>query len=326
MSLPQPATSGAVTIVTQTRVRAGREEEFAKWQRQIGTATSEFPGFIEQTLMPPNPPAQIDWVILQRFASVEAATSWLHSQERLALIEYAQPMVVGQVDIHVLKDNAAGVLPSPVSAVIATRLKPGAEAEYQAWERKVAAAQSSAKGFQGYRFEPPIPGVQESWLAIVRFDSEANLQAWMNSPGRLALLKEAEAFTEEFHARIVRTGFDQWFKVADGTEKPATWKMNMLVLMNLYPVVFVFTTLIGTPLLTNKGVPFWLALFIGNIVSVNLLNWLVPRSASYLGWWLAPKGPSRARINVIGVSIVVGIYAMLLLAFAWYSSSSLPPQ
>lgn len=104
MSLPQSATSGSVTIVTQTRVRAGREDEFAKWQRQIGTATSEFPGFIEQTLMPPNPPARIDWVILQRFASVEAATSWLHSKERLALIEQAQPMVAGQVDIHILKD------------------------------------------------------------------------------------------------------------------------------------------------------------------------------------------------------------------------------
>jgi antibiotic biosynthesis monooxygenase (ABM) superfamily enzyme len=228
-------------------------------------------------------------------------------------------LVAGQVDIHILKDNAAGVLPSPVSAVIATRLKPGAEAAYQAWERKMAAAQASAKGFQGYRFEPPIPGVQDSWLAILRFDSEASLQAWMDSPTRLALVKEAEAFTEEFHTRIVRTGFDQWFKVADGASKPATWKMNMLVLMNLYPVVFVFTTLISTPFMTNKGMPFWLTLFIGNIVSVNLLNWLVPRSASALGWWLAPKVPSTARINLIGAGIVVAIYAVLLLVFAWAS-------
>jgi len=41
----------------------------------------------------------------------------------------------------------------------------------------------------------------------------------------------------------VRTGFDQWFKVADGAPPPAAWKMNMLVLMNLYPVVFVFGVL-----------------------------------------------------------------------------------
>ena len=220
MSVTQTATPGGVTVVTQTRVKAGKEDEFARWQKSIGATVAGFPGFIEQTVMPPNPPAQIDWVILQRFASLEAATSWLNSSRRLGLIEHTLPMLVGQDDIHILKDDAVGVLPSPVSAVIATRLKPGTETAYRAWEQKIAAAQSKAKGFQGYRFEPPIPGVQDSWLAILRFDSDTNLQAWMNSPVRIALLKEAQAFTEEFHARIVRTGFDQWFKVAAGAPTP----------------------------------------------------------------------------------------------------------
>jgi uncharacterized protein len=86
------------------------------------------------------------------------------------------PLLVGQDDIHILKDNAPGVLPAPVSAVIATRLKPGTEAAYRAWEKRSPLPRRKQKGFQGYRFEPPIPGVQESWLAIVRFDSDANLQ------------------------------------------------------------------------------------------------------------------------------------------------------
>ena len=84
-----------------------------------------------------------------------------------------------------------------------------------------------------------------------------------------------------------------------------------------------FGALIGTPFLINKGVPFWLALFIGNIVSVTLLNWLVPWSAGYFGWWLAPEGPSVARINLIGAGAVIGIYAISLIAFAWYSGSPL---
>jgi hypothetical protein len=218
-----------------------------------------------------------------------------------------------------LKDNAPGVLPAPVSAVIATRLKSGAEAAYRAWEQKIAAAQSRAKGFQGYRFEPPIPGVQDSWLAIVRFDSEANLQAWMNSPVRLALLKEAETFTEEFHARIARTGFDQWFKVAEGASPPAAWKINMLVLLMLYPVVFLFGILVQNPLLTDRGVPFWLALFISNVASVLLLNWLVPWTSRRFGWWLEPQGTAVARINLLGTAIVIGLYALALAAFGLYS-------
>ncbi len=75
--------AGGVTIVSQTRARGGRDGEFSVWEKSIGAVASEFPGFIEQTVMAPNAPAQIDWIILQRFASLEAATSWLNSNERL---------------------------------------------------------------------------------------------------------------------------------------------------------------------------------------------------------------------------------------------------
>jgi uncharacterized protein len=313
----QTATPGGVTVVTQTRVRAGKEDEFANWQRGIGAAVAEFSDFIEQTVMPPNPPAQIDWVILQRFASLEGATSWLRSGKRLGLMDHVLPILVGQDDIHILKDDAVGVLPSPVSAVIATRLKPGSEAEYRAWEQRIAAAQSKAKGFQGYRFEPPIPGVQESWLAILRFDSDENLQAWMNSPARLDLLREAEPFTEEFHARIVRAGFDQWFKVPDGAPPPAAWKMNMLVLLMLYPVVFLFGTWVQTPFLMGKEeLPFWLALFIGNVVSVLLLSWLVPAVGRSFGWWLAPARGAGASTSLAGAALILMLYAVSLFLFS----------
>ena len=51
----------------------------------------------------------------------------------------------------------------------------------------------------------------------------------------------------------------------------------MLVLLALYPVVFLFGAWVQTPLLMERAkIPFWLALFIGNVVSVVLLNWLVP--------------------------------------------------
>jgi len=123
-----------------------------------------------------------------------------------------------------------------------------------------------------------VPGVQEDWLAILRFDTEANLQAWLDSPERKTLLREAEAFTEEFHARIARTGFDQWFPVpASGASPPAAWKQHMLVLLLLYPVVFLFGLFVQNPLLSVRaGLPFAFALFIGNVVSVVLLNYLVP--------------------------------------------------
>src|ERR1700680_675535 len=128
------AATGTVTIVTQTRVRPESADAFARWQDDTSRAIAASPGFIKQTVMPPSPPTQVDWVILQRFASSKAAVAWLRSDERLQRMQGAGPMLVGCDDIHIVNDGGSGVLPSPVSAVISTRIKPGQEAAYRAWE------------------------------------------------------------------------------------------------------------------------------------------------------------------------------------------------
>lgn len=310
--------ASAVTIVTQTRVEPGRDDAFARWQDRIGTVVAGRPGFLQQTVIPPSPPAQLDWVVLQRFASNEAALAWLHSDERLHLVEEAQPMLVGRDDIHLVADGETGVLPAPVSIVISTRLKPGQEGAFREWERRIARAQAQSPGFQGYRFDPPIPGVQEDWVAILRFDSEANLQTWLDSPERRTLLDEASAFTADVHTRTVRSGFDQWFRTgAGGAPQSPAWKQNMLVLLMLYPVVFLFGVWIGTPILMGRAhLPFWLALFIGNVASVIVLNWLVPWVSRRFAWWLQPARGNPGHITLAGTVVVAALYALCLLVFS----------
>jgi hypothetical protein len=318
VSDPAPAPDSAVTLVTQTRVRDGMAEEFGRWQSAISTAAAESPGFITQSVLPPNPPLQVDWVIQQRFANVEAASAWLRSERRTRLLDAGQPMLAGQDDVHLVRDSASGARAAPVSAVISSRVRAGQEPAFRAWEQRIASAQARSPGFQGYRFEPPIPGVQEDWLAILRFDTERNLQAWLDSPERKQLLREAAPFLEEFHARVVRTGFEQWFpSAANGPSPPAVWKQNMIVLLLLYPVVFLFGIWVQTPVLMGKaGLPFWLALFIGNVVSVLLLNWLVPPVSRGFGWWLAPPRDAGGRISVVGAMLIIALYAASLLVFS----------
>jgi antibiotic biosynthesis monooxygenase (ABM) superfamily enzyme len=308
----------AVTLVTQTRVREGMAEEFGRWQSEISAAAAEFPGFITQSVLPPNPPLQVDWVIQQRFTNVEAASAWLRSARRSRLLDAAQSMLAGPDDVHLVRDTAGGARPAPVSAVISSRVRPGQEAAFRAWEQRIATAQAQSPGFQGYRFEPPIPGVQDDWLAILRFDTEDNLQSWLGSPERKELLEEAAPFLEEFHARVVRTGFEQWFSAkGDRVAAPAAWKQNMIVLLLLYPVVFLFGAWVQTPLLMGRaGLPFWLALFIGNVVSVLLLNWLVPWTSRGFGWWLAPPPDAGGSISVAGAMLIMAFYAASLLVFS----------
>jgi antibiotic biosynthesis monooxygenase (ABM) superfamily enzyme len=259
-------------------------------------------------------------VIVQRFASLDAARDWLGSEDRRRLVDQAQPWLVGQDDIHVVEDGAAPRASSPVSAVISERVAPGQEDAYRAWQRRIAAAQARFPGFEGYKLVPPVPGVQDDWVTILRFDSEAHLDAWLRSPERRQLIAEATAFAGETHARTVRTGFDAWFKV--GTEAgplPPAWKQNMLVLLTLYPVVFLFGKWVQTPLLMERlAMPFWLALFVANLASVLLLAHLVPRVRLLFGWWLNPTGSEARRLDRIGAGLVVVVYAACLLVFSLY--------
>jgi uncharacterized protein len=307
-----------VSIVTQTCVRPERAEDFARWQGETSTVISGFPGFVEQRLMPPNPPLQVDWVILQRFATITDAQRWLGSVERQTRLDGAAPMLIGRDDVHIVRDDEGGMKPAPVSVMISTRVRPGRETEYRAWERKIAAAQSKAPGLQGYRFEPPVPGVQQDYIAILRFDSEANLKAWMDSPQRKALIEEAEPLTEEFHTRMVRSGFEQWFRDgSSGTAPLPVWKMDMLVLLLLYPIVFLWGVWLGTPYLDKSlHMAFAIALFVGNIVSVGLTGFLVPWAANRIfGWWLRPAGRHALRTHLLGAGIILALYAVMVVVF-----------
>jgi uncharacterized protein len=319
MSAAGAALSHSATIVTQTRVVADGDPAFAAWQARMSAAATAWTGFVEQKVIPPRPPAQVDWVILQRFDSMDAARGWMQSTQRAEMLKEAEPLLVGNDDIHILLDGEDGVLPSPASAVISTRVKPGQEAAYHTWERRIAEAQSKAPGFQGYRIEPPVPGVQDGWVAIVRFDSDASLDAWLKSPERQALLAEGERLSDEVRARIVRTGFDQWFSSAAdaGKAAPPAWKQNMLVLLQLYPVVFLFGMLVQGPVLTNvMHMPFWLALFVGNLASVLLLSRLAPWTSARFLWWLRPAAGDVQRIDRRGTAIVIALYALSLLVFS----------
>jgi antibiotic biosynthesis monooxygenase (ABM) superfamily enzyme len=310
-----PKDDAAVMIVTQTTVRPDSTATFEEWQTETNRIISGFPGFLQQTMLPPSPPAQDYWVMMQRFADSQSAIGWLNAPERLDRLTMVQPLLTGRADVHVIRGLAGTQTAVPVSAIISTRLKPGCELAYRKWEQKIAVAQTAARGLIGYRFEPPIEGVQADWLTILRFDTQENLQTWLDSPKRQAIIAEAEPLTEGFHFRITRSGFDQWFPVSRASAKgPPVWKQNMVVLLMLFPLVFLFGDLVQVPLLQIRlGLPFAIALLLGNIASVVLLNWLVPWTSARFTWWLSPRAVGRrTSIDAAGA----GLIAMALIVLA----------
>jgi antibiotic biosynthesis monooxygenase (ABM) superfamily enzyme len=310
--------TATVTLMTQSRVLPGKDAEFAVWQQQVSDAVAAFPGFIDHTLREPSPPSQPDWVIIQRFSSTEAARAWLESSERRQLLAKIEPILVGRDDVHLFTGDSAPPLAAAASAVISTRVAPGKEEAFRAWQTRIAATEASFVGFQGVRLEPPIPGVQEDWATVVRFDSNEHLQAWLTSPQRQRLLGEAAALGAESRVRTVRGGFEGWFAFG-APPRPASppgWKQNMVVLLVLYPVVFLLGQWLQRPLLLDRGVPVWLALFITNAVGVALTGYIfIPYAIRALRWWLIPASAAPAWTNAAGVTLILTLYGITLGVF-----------
>jgi uncharacterized protein len=259
----------------------------------------------------------VDWVILQRFANLGAATGWLNSQERSRRIAGVEAMLVGGDDVHIVRDGEAGVLPAPVSAVISRRIKPGQEAVYRTWEQRIGAAQSRRPAFRATASSRRCPGCRTTGSPSFASTPRPTCRPGSIRRSATHCWREAKTFTEEYHTRIVRTGFEQWFPLPAGaTAAPPAWKQNMLVLLMLYPVVFLFGAFVQTPYLSGRsGLPFAIALFIGNVVSVLLLNYLVPWVSNRFAWWLQPHGAHERRAEIGGAIVLVVLYALMVLVF-----------
>jgi hypothetical protein len=51
------------------------------------------------------------------------------------------------------------------------------------------------------------------------------------------------------------------------------------------------------------------------MVSVVLLDYLVPWTSTRFAWWLQPAGPNRRWIEIGGTALVVALYAVMVLVF-----------
>jgi antibiotic biosynthesis monooxygenase (ABM) superfamily enzyme len=59
------------TAVTAVQVRQGEEAAFTGWLTQLNKNISTFPGYVSAVVIPPVPPLQSDWVMVQRFQTLE---------------------------------------------------------------------------------------------------------------------------------------------------------------------------------------------------------------------------------------------------------------
>ncbi|AFY61553.1 antibiotic biosynthesis monooxygenase [Synechococcus sp. PCC 6312] len=84
------------------------------------------------------------------------------------------------------------ILPQPTAAAVALisfQIKSGCLDDYQSWQEQVSQTLARYPGFLGHEVLPPRPGIQADWVVIFRFRTLENLEQWLNSAEREALLK-----------------------------------------------------------------------------------------------------------------------------------------
>ncbi|MFE7387326.1 antibiotic biosynthesis monooxygenase [Streptomyces sp. NPDC057582] len=306
------------TVVTSQKVCAGRADEYQRWQRRMNEAAREFDGFEGAEVYPPEAGDENEWVAVFRFAGVDYLTAWLDSGRRRELLDEGREFFEESPTQEVLRGGApAEQAPEMVTAVVSHEVRPGREEGFLRWQEKAFKAQAKSPGFMGSELFKPVEGVQEHWVVVFRFDSREHLDDWLASDVRQTLLEEGRTYFASYDVRKVGSAFSGWFRFGEGKQgnAPPNWKQAMTVLLALYPTVMVLNLTEGR-WLDKLGVPGYIGLFIGNMLSISALTWLLmPLVNKALAFWLVPSRATTYRVHLAGAAAVVLGYALFLIIF-----------
>lgn len=307
------ANSSPAVLVAKFHLRPGGESGFTAWQARALTRAAGARGFVSSEITPGGA-AENAWTVTLRFRDSQSLDAWRQSEAWRALIEAAEGFIADKSRIEIEAKNAEPN--SGVVEVIVTKVKPGKEEAYRQWETRIQQAQSKFPGYLGSYVQPPVSG-ELGWTTLMRFAKADQLDAWLKSRERAALLKESVPLIDYAHLQRMDTSFPGWFPTDPGTGKgPPNWKAAMLVLLGLFPIVMLEARFLS-PLIASLNSS--LAMFVGNVISVALTTWAtMPLFIKLLGWWLYPKpGESRSRTDIGGAALIFVLFAIEVAAL-WH--------
>lgn len=305
--------SNAAILSAKFMLRDGAEDEFTAWQAKALTRAAGSDGFLSSEVAPGNAHNRL-WAVTLRFRDGPSLDAWRESPTWRGLVDEAQGFLAPKTSVEIeIRDSGSD---GGVVEVIVTKVKPGREEAYRQWETRIQQAQSKFPGYLGSYVQPPIGG-ELGWTTLMRFETAPQLDRWLKSKERAALLRDATPLIDYAHLQRMDTSFPGWFPTDPGTGKgPPNWKAAMLVLLGLFPIVMLEAKFLSPHL---AGLNSSLAMFTGNVISVALTTWAtMPMFIKAFGWWLFPKpGPSRSTAEVAGTATVLALFAIEV-AVLWH--------
>lgn len=269
------------TVIVSRRVRPANEDAFGVWVSRLITAAYHSDGYVSAGVERPDATHPDEWLVVYRFEDGPSLDAWLLSQERLRLLDEGAHLIEGEATEQVV----AGIpVHDEVRVVSSYRLRDGTDPEHLLFHQRVLDELQHFDGFIRREILDAVDGVQSETVVILTFDSRSNLTGWMESPERASALLELEALTQGELTTTLVGGFAGWFPSEGESAPTPRWKQAVVVLMALYPTV-IFTSVLGDRFW--PGVNIYLAIFVGNVISIALLTWLLmPALTHRLRAWL----------------------------------------
>lgn len=293
---------------TNVRVKSHAKSAFADWQAKFHSCIVAHLGFVSLEFRSSPGPSQTEWEIVQRFCDAQSLFSWRESKQRRELIDDLQSYVEDPIQERELDADS---LSASATEVFITEVSPDMDSAYRNWIAKIHRVEAKFPGFKSMYVQSPISRHSKTWITLLQFDNQVNLDRWLASHERQEVLNESKAFIASLESHRMISPYAGWFSsIATGGVLPSVWKQTMLILLLLFPIVMLELAYLS-PLTLGLGLS--LATFIGNAISVTLLTWpMMPIAIFFLGWWLSD---TTYRKTVIGTSIVIALYLIEIVIF-----------
>jgi antibiotic biosynthesis monooxygenase (ABM) superfamily enzyme len=181
----------------------------------------------------------------------------------------------------------------PVTVVVTRRVKPGREADYEAWLAQLQAEARGLPGYLGVTTQRPPPAGPREYTSVIRFDSIASLRAFERSELRQRSLAEVAGIVEADAVWQQLTGLEFWFTPPAGTVVPQPSRPRMALVM--IAVVFGLVLVIGGAVnavaaLLPYPLSYPLRLLLTITIEVLLMTyWLMPQITRRLARWIYPR-------------------------------------
>lgn len=177
----------------------------------------------------------------------------------------------------------------PVTVSITRHIKPGKQAEAEAWLKGFGAETAKFPGFMGIE----TIANADTLVTIFRFSSQEQLEKWQYSDVRQEWLRRGDSFTETRSDLQVVTGLEYWFTLPRTAliKPPPRHKMIVVTWLALTPLSAFLSPVLAALLTWLPGgvIGALLRTMIIAAVLLILMTYLVMPMMTRLFWrWLYP--------------------------------------